>query len=109
MIAPDRSVQDSHDLALEALSAEQDDCRRRGVQVTYSQAELGRRLGISRARVEQLEIVAKLRLLKRLATRNGQVFLDLGGTYGQLAFLQRITISSVGARRLWRQWCELET
>jgi hypothetical protein len=108
MIALNTPRRDAQADRLEAVSREQDDYRHRGVQVTYSQAELGRRLGVSRARIEQIEIEAKLRLLKRLACRHGQGLLDLGGTYRQLAFLQGITVSSTTARRLWRQWCELE-
>lgn len=107
MIARQTPVSNRQDASLEALSQEQERCRHRGVQVTYSQAEIGRRLGVSRARIEQIEIVAKLKLLKRLAVGSPQHFLDLGGTYAQLAFLRNVTIGSAAARRVWRQWCRL--
>ena len=107
MVAKNPSVPNTHLASLEALSREQDGYRDRGVQVTYSQAEIGRRLGVSRARIEQVEIIAKLRLLKRLAVWSPQDFLDLGGTYEQLAFMRGITVGSASARGLWRQWCEL--
>ena len=66
-----------------------------------------RDFGLTRSRVEQLEITAKLRFLKRLARHCPQSLLDLGGTYAQLAFLRGVTVSSTNARTVWRHWVEL--
>ena len=92
---------------LRALSARQDAAAARGIQFTYSQSRIGREMGLTRARVEQLELVAKLRFLKDLAQRCPQAFIELGGTYAQMAFLASAKVSAGRARRLWRRWCEL--
>jgi hypothetical protein len=95
------------DTALEALSAHQDAAAARGRQETYSQSRIGRTLGLTRSRVEQLETVAKLRFIQKLAQHYPQSFLDLGGTIEQLAFLTSITVTAASARHLWRRWCRL--
>jgi len=92
---------------LKALSARQDAICSSGRQRTFSQKQISGNVGVSRARIEQLEILAKLRFVKNLARLYPQSFLDLGGTYEQLAFLRSIAISTTNARRLWRQWCRL--
>ena len=106
------SSRDTHgsshaDAALAALSARQDAALAEGRQETYSQSQIGRGMGLSRARVEQLETVAKLRFLKQLSEQCPQVFLDLGGSCAQMAFLKSITVSAANARRLWRRWGDL--
>ncbi len=92
---------------LRALSQRQDSDCGSGRQRTFSQKQISGSVGVSRARIEQVEILAKLRFVKNLAVRYPQSFLDLGGTYEQLAFLQSIAVSTTNARRLWRQWCQI--
>ena len=98
---------DLKETALEALSAHQDAIAAGGRQETYSQSQIGRSLGLTRSRVEQLEIVAKLRFVKKLAQQYPQSFLELGGTIEQLAFLESIAVTATNARQLWRRWRRL--
>ena len=96
---------DDLDTRLAAASAAQDRLRDRGRQVTCSQADLARRLGVSRARIEQIEILAKLRVLKRLAHQSPQTLLELGATWEHIAFLRGSTLCPARARGLWSRWC----
>ena len=110
MIASLTPVEPQHedvDARLSALSDEQDRLRDRGRQVTFTQAELARRLGVSRARIEQIEILAKLRFLKRLARKSPQTLLELGATWEHIALLRSATLVPARARALWTRWCRL--
>ncbi len=107
MIATNPDDRQRNQKAWEELSREQDDQAAQGIQQTYSQAHIARTVGLSRARIEQLEIGAKLRLLKGLAATCPQCLLDLGGTYEQLAFLQAMNVTAAVSRKLWRQWSQL--
>jgi len=89
------------------LSAHQDAVLATGKQETYSQSQIGRAVGLTRARVEHLELTARLRFIKTLAQSYPQSFLDLGGTYEQLSFLKSIRISAANSRRLWRRWSSI--
>jgi hypothetical protein len=93
--------------ALKALSTRQDAAAAEGRQITYSQSQLARRLGLTRSRVEQLETAAKLRFLQCLIRLHSESFLELGGTYAQVAFMQSVNVTAANSRRLWRQWCQI--
>ena len=95
------------DEALRALSTRQDAAATRGVQQTYSQSQIGRETGLTRARIEQLELVAKLHLLQGLAVKHPRVLLELGAAPSQLVFLESVKISAGNARRLWRRWRQI--
>ncbi len=106
-LTPPQRQGDDLDARLAAVSDEQDRLRDRGRQVTYGQAELARQLGVSRARIEQIELLAKLRLLKRLASQSPGTLLELGGTWEHVAFLRSATLTPSAARGLWNRWCRL--
>ncbi|MFW6145762.1 MAG: hypothetical protein ACOC7R_00345 [Planctomycetota bacterium] len=110
MIAPLTPIEprrDDLDARLAAVSAEQDRLRDRDEPATFTQGELGRRLGVTRARIEQIELLAKLRFLKRLAGVSPQTLLELGATWEHIAFLRSATLTPSRARSLWTRWCRL--
>jgi hypothetical protein len=93
--------------ALKALAKRQKAAAAEGRQITFSQSQIARRLGVTRSRVEQLETAAKLRFLQCLIRLHPESFLELGGTYAQVAFIQSINITAANSRCLWRQWCRI--
>jgi len=93
--------------ALGDLSARQDAAAMRGLQRTYSQVRIGREIGLTRAGIQQLELTAKLRLLKGLAVQCPDVLRQMGATPAQLAFLESVRITSGNSRRLWRRWSQM--
>jgi hypothetical protein len=93
--------------ALKALAARQAAAAAKGRQMTYSQSQIARHLGLTRSRIEQLETAAKLRFLQCLVRLYPESFLELGGTYDQVAFMESITVTAANARRLWRRWCRI--
>lgn len=98
------TIQRRRDAVLRRLSESQDRLAAGGTQTTCPQARLARRLGLTRARMEQVELLARLHFLQGLARRHPHCLLELGGTYEQVAFLNSICLSAQNARRVWRRW-----
>ncbi len=90
--------------ALRHLRARQDLARRRGGPFTCSRRQLARELGFTPARMEQIELACRLRLLQALARQAPDVLTQLGASARQVDFLESIRISPGQARRLWKRW-----
>jgi hypothetical protein len=93
--------------ALRRLSAQQDRAAAAGRPFTLSRAELARELRFSRAQMEAIDLLCRLRLLQGLARRRPEVLAELGVQPHQIHFLCAMRPSAGQARRLWRRWRHL--